>query len=335
MSTSLETIKDFDLNKEVSSIEESLSSSEIKAISTQLRVNDYNSLFAFGANTSKQISAFTSKAIGILQNNNSSTMKDLTDKLSVFVSKLEPSDFTPKEKTFFSSLFKKNTEIPLDELYKKYTPILLEADRLIVAVRGFQNNLKKSNAFLFEYFQTSLSYYTQVRKYSKALEVFRNDQAVISQSTLDFKNMLEKRHYNLKLVETVALQQTVAIKNVISNNSSINENMNSFYIATLPLLKQCVLNSVTLKKQSLKSKSDELIQKQINEAISVSPKLSEKLKVAFVNSENLDRETLLKTIEILKSGVKETAELKDKCEENIKNETLELTKLNEEITRLK
>lgn len=334
MNIDLKNINGFDLNKEVYSVEESLNSNaEIKAISMKLRINDYNSLFSFGTNISNEVSTFINKAINTLKNDNTSVMNELTDKLSVFVSKLEPSDFIPKEKTFLSSFFKKNTDIPLDELYKKYTPILLEADRLIVAVRGFQNNLKNANTYLFQLFERSLYYYTQVRKHSKALDLFRNDITVKSQLNSNFRDMMDKRHYNLGLVETIALQQTVAIKNVISNNSLITENLDSFYIATLPLLKQCILNSITLKKQSLKSKSNELIQKQINEAISTSPDLSEKLKTAFVNSENLDRETLLKTIEILKSGIKETTKLKDKREEEIKTETLELTKLNEEIRK--
>lgn len=331
----MENIKNFDLNKEVNSIEESLNlSSEIKAISVQLKINDYNSLFTFGAITSNEVSLFCDKTINALKHDNTSILSDLTDKLSSFIAKLEPSDFLPKQKNTFPVFFKKDVEIPLDELYKKYTPILLESDRIIVLIKNFQLNLNNTNAYLYELFQNSLAYYTQIRKYSKALDLFRNDIYVINNSNDNFKNMMDKKHYNLKLIENIALQQTVAIKNVISNNSSINNNMNSFYIATIPLLKQCVLNSIILKKQSIQSKSDELIKKQINEALAIDPSLSEKFKESFINQNNLDKNTILKTIDILRDGIKETSILKDLKEKDITNETAKLIKLNDEI-RLK
>ncbi|MCL2321297.1 MAG: toxic anion resistance protein [Oscillospiraceae bacterium] len=333
MNINLETIKEFDLNKEIASIEESLNlSSEIKAISRQLRLNDYNSLFSFGVSTSNEISKFCNKSINILRSDNTSSINDLTDKLSGFVSKLEPKDFIPKDKGLLSRFTKKETDIPQDELYKKYTPILFESNNLIVQVKVFQNNLKKSNENLFKLFQNSLAYYAQIRKYSKALELFRDDIDVKSNAEDNFKNMMDKRHYNLKLVENITLQQTVSIKNVIFNNNSIADNMDSFYIATIPLLKQCILNSITLKKQSIRSKQDDLIKKQIDDVLEANPSLNEKLKKAFINQGDFDRETLLKTIEILKSGVKETNILKEKKEKEIEDESNKITKLNDEIT---
>ncbi len=324
-------VQNFDLNKNISSIEGELAESEIDSIMLQLKPNDFNSLFSYGANISKQIDILSNKSINFFKNDNMKSTTELTEKLSSFISKLEPKDFINENKGSFFNIFKKDTKLPLDELYKKYTPILYEADRVIVLVKSFQAQLKNSNEYLYEMFQKSLAYYAQIRKYSRALDKFKNDKSVLINLDDRYKDMLDKKYHNLKMVENIILQQTVAIKNMISNNYAICENMNSFYIATIPLLKQCVSNSFTLKKQSLKSKSDELIKKQIQEVLDINPALGEKLKENLIKSDVLEKDTLLKTMEILKNGIAKTEELNDKREKDLEKESNKLIELKEVI----
>lgn len=131
-----------------------------------------------------------------------------------------------------------------------------------------------TNKNLDDMYQKNLEYYEQLERYiyagELALEEFdtniipectrkaqesgdRVDEMELT-SMLQVREMMDQRIFDLRLAENIALQTMPSIKTIQYGNYNLVRKINSAFIITLPIFKQCLTQSIMLKRQEIQTK---------------------------------------------------------------------------------
>ena len=87
------------------------------------------------------------------------------------------------------------------------------------------------------------------------------------QELLNIKDMLVQRVYDLRISENISLQTIPMLRSMQHNNYGLIRKINSAFIVTLPVFKQCLSQAILIKKQELQTKSLQALDDKTNELL--------------------------------------------------------------------
>ena len=279
--------QDFSVDKQKEQTALKLQNSpEVTAIAQQINMNDANTIMSFGSATSQEISKFSDQILHTMEMSKNEDSGALLTSLNKIMDKFDMKDFNEKQQGILSKLFN-NAKKSIDALFAKYHTMGEEVDKVYVTLKQYENDIKKSNQLLENMFVKDVEYYEQLGKYIMAGETVltqlrdnllpqlqkKAEESGDRMDQINFENasqaveILDQRIYDLKLAENVALQSMPMIKSIEFGNNNLIRKINSAFIITMPIFKQCLTQAIMLKRQALQAGAISELDKRTNELL--------------------------------------------------------------------
>lgn len=330
--TGLQTTEDFSIEKQKQETALKLQSSpEVLALTRQLNVTDANSIMTFGTGTAQEIAKFSDKILSSMELTKVEDSSALLTSLNKIMDKFDVKDFDEKQKGLFDKLFNK-AKNSIEALFQKYHTMGEEVDKVFVTLKQYETEIKQTNRSLEDMFTKNVEYYEQLGKYIIAGEMAltqlrekvlpqmqqkaessgdRMDQINLDNATQAVE-MLDQRIYDLKLAESVSLQSMPMIKSIEQGNNNLIRKINSAFIITMPIFKQCLTQAIMLKRQAVQANAISALDQRTNELLlrnAENTALQSKITTKLASGSAVDIATLEKSWQTIMNGITETRQI--------------------------
>lgn len=328
-------------------------SPEVVAISQQLDVTNVDSVMSFGQETATEISRFADQILHSIETTKVEDSGVLLVQLNKIMDKFDSKDFEEKKKGFLSKIFKK-TKDSIDSLFKKYHTMGNEIDKVYVELKKYESEINVSNNNLEQMFYKNMDYYETLEKYIQGgnlvVDKFKNEiipelQQKASTSTeqinqinlsngMQVLEMLEQRVYDLELAKSVSLQTMPQIKLIQKGNYNLVRKINSAFIVTIPVFKQCLTQAITLKRQAVQAKALAALDEKTNELLlrnAENTALQSKLTAQLASGSSIKIETLEKTWQTIVNGIEETKQIETEAKQKREDGTKRLHEIQKDF----
>jgi uncharacterized protein YaaN involved in tellurite resistance len=329
---------ELDLVKTETDMQEQLKTSpEVLALVKHIDSRDPNTILKFGHETANEISQFSDKILDTMKMTKVEDSGTLLLQLNKIMDKFDIDDFEEDKPNFFEKIFNKSKNM-IDALFAKYNTMGGEVDKVYQQLKTYENEINQSNGMLEEMFNKNMEYFEMLTKYSLAgrmyLDDFNNNiipsleaKALASGQQLDtiqhnnalqVAEMLDQRLYDLELAKTVSLQTMPQIKLIQKGNYNLVRKINSAFIITLPIFKQCLTQAITLKRQAAQAEAMQALDDKTNELLlrNAQNTAAQSIKTAQLASKaSIDIETLEKSWQVIKDGIEETKRIQVEAKE--------------------
>ncbi|WP_294405180.1 toxic anion resistance protein [uncultured Clostridium sp.] len=337
-------------------IEQKLKNSpEIERIVESIDVYDMNSLLKFGDKPAQELAKFSDAVLNNVQSTKIEDSSVILNRLKKIMDNFNQKDFT-KNQNFIEKLFF-NAKAQVDKIIKKYHAMGSDIDKITAVLMTYQDEILKSNVQLDNMFNENVKYYEELTKYILAGEAAVDELKTsiipemeqkynVSQDNMvqmeitqmkQVQSALEQRVYDLKLSQTVALQTMPSLRMIQVGNYNLMRKINSAFIVTLPVFKNCLVQALHLKRQSLQSEALEALDKTTNEMIlrNAQNTADQSIKTAMqANNSSIEVETLQKAWNEIMRGVTETQKVQEEASQKRIEGTKQLEDLNKRIKNL-
>ena len=128
------------------------------------------------------------------------------------------------------------------------------------------------------------------------------------------KEMLSQRVYDLQIAENVAIQSAPMIQTIQISNFNLMRKINSSFIITLPIFKQCLAQAVILKRQEIQAKSIKQLDDKTNELIMRNAQNTARQSVEIAkmaSGSSVSISTLEKSFETIMKGIEDTKAIQE------------------------
>ena len=346
----------FDIAKERQTMAMQLAGSqEIEALTSQIDVNNLESIVGFGAKTAEQIATASDS---ILKSMNMSQLNESGDMLKALTTIM--SRFDIKEIKENPGLFDKlfgNARKKIEHILDKYQSMGAEVDKIYVQLRKYEEEIKGSNRSLEQMFETNMGYYRELVEYIVAGEQGCQEiQAYIDRREADFAatgdnaiqielvglrqalQMLEQRTQDLRIAENVAMQSLPMIKAMEFTNMNLVRKINSAFIITLPVFKQALAQAIMLKRQKIQADAMSALDEKTNQMLlmnaqNTATQVTSTTRMATGNS--IQIETLEQTWRTIMDGITETRNIQEEAAQKRIADKQRLEAMNKEIMDLR
>jgi uncharacterized protein YaaN involved in tellurite resistance len=330
--TGLQTTEDFSIEKQKQETALKLQSSpEVLALTRQLNITDANSIMTFGTGTAQEIAKFSDKILSSMELTKVEDSSALLTSLNKIMDKFDVKDFDEKQKGLFDKLFNK-AKNSIEALFQKYHTMGEEVDKVFVTLKQYETEIKQTNRSLEDMFTKNVEYYEQLGKYIIAGEMAltqlrekvlpqmqqkaensgdRMDQINLDNATQAVE-MLDQRIYDLKLAESVSLQSMPMIKSIEQGNNNLIRKINSAFIITMPIFKQCLTQAIMLKRQAVQANAISALDQRTNELLlrnAENTALQSKITTKLASGSAVDIATLEKSWQTIMNGITETRQI--------------------------
>ena len=330
---------------------------EVQALTSEIAVNDLNTILFFGDSASKGISSVSDSLLLQMREVKAEESGELIVKLSKVMDKFDPKEFekfsTYKEQGVVGRLFNKAQDI-IDKLFTKYEDLGTEVDKIYVVLKKYEAETRQSNMNLEQMAKANVETYETLEKYIVAGELAKeevdkyiaeyevkaqnpDDQkaALIYQSLLQARDMLDQRIYDLRISENVAMQTIPMIQMIQLGNYNLIRKINSAFLITLPIFKQCLTQAIMLKRQELQARSMQVLDDKTNELLirnanSVSKNAATLAKMAGTSSIKI--ETIEETWRTITNGISETKKIQETNKNDREKNTIKLEEFKKQVT---
>ena len=330
---------------------------EVQALTSEIVVNDLNTILFFGYSASKGISNVSDSLLLQMKEVKAEESGELIVKLTRVMDKFDPKEFekfnTYKEQGVVSKLFNKAKDT-IDKLFTKYEDLGTEVDKIYVVLKKYEAETRQSNMNLEQMAKANVETYETLEKYIVAGELAKeevdkyiaeyevkaqnpDDQkaALIYQSLLQARDMLDQRIYDLRISENVALQTIPMIQMIQLGNYNLIRKINSAFLITLPIFKQCLTQAIMLKRQELQARSMQVLDDKTNELLirnanSVSKNAATLAKMAGTSSIKI--ETIEETWRTITNGISETKKIQETNKNDREKNTIKLEEFKKQVT---
>ncbi|EDS76768.1 toxic anion resistance protein, tela family [Clostridium botulinum C str. Eklund] len=343
------------LEKKANEILETVKNSpEVLAIAKDLDVKNVDCVMNFGQDTATEISRFADQILHSIETTKVEDSGTLLIQLNKIMDKFDIKDFSEEKKQgFFAKLFKKAQD-SIDALFKKYHTMGGEIDKVYVELKKYESEINVSNKNLEEMFRKNMDYYESLEKYIAAgnlvVDNFKSqiipeleakaqnsteqiDQISLSNAT-QVLEMLEQRVYDLELAKNVSLQTMPQIKLIQKGNYNLVRKINSAFIVTIPVFKQCLTQAITLKRQAVQAKAMAALDEKTNELLlrnAQNTALQSKLTAKLASGSSIQIDTLEKTWQTIVQGIEETKQIEEDAKRQREDGTKRLHELQKDF----
>lgn len=325
---------------------------EVENLTNEIEIQNPNSILLFGQEPSEGLSKVSDELLRNMKTVKAEEAGQMLVNLTKIMDKFDMKEITnPNEqKNIFAKMFSK-MQSSIEKLFEKYDNMGKEVDEIYVMLKKYEEDIKKSNIDLKRLLEGNVEYFKQLEKYIVAGEMaleevdsykvqFQNDESksleerqMMIQKLDVAKDMLSQRIYDLQLAENVALQTCPMINTMQMSNFNLMRKINSSFIITLPIFKQCLVQAITLKRQEVQAKSLKELDDKTNELLLRNAQLSASQSVniaKLASGSSIKVETLESTYQTIKAGIEETKAIQEaaRLEREDNSKKLESLKFN-------
>ena len=305
---------------------------EVEALTSEIHVDDLNTILAFGQEASQGISKVSDSLLGTMKAVNAEEAGEMIGQLTKVMDKFDIKELEDiKEPSGLQKLFNR-AKNSIDALFQKYENMGTEVDKIYVILKKYEMQIENANKNLKQMYDANISYYQELEKYivagelgleeldTKLIPQFEQeamatgDRLALSQvDTLKrTRDMLEQRVYDLQIAENIALQTIPMIQGIQYSNFNLTRKINSAFIITLPIFKQCLAQAVMLKRQELQAKSLKALDDKTNELLlrNAQNMAAQTTSIArMAGGSSVQMETLEKTWQTIVDGIEQTRQI--------------------------
>ncbi len=305
---------------------------EVQDLTNEIEVQNVNSIIQFGQKASENISKISDELLLSIKEVKAEEASEMLLSLTKIMDKFDIKEFeNQKQPGLISKIFKSAGDT-IAKLFQKYDTMGYEIEKVYVLLKKYENEIKDSNAKLKKLYDGNLEYYQQLEKYIVAGELaseevdmyinqFENDMTMnidekhmMIQKLQVCKEMLEQRLYDLKVAENIAIQAAPMIQTIQMSNFNLLRKINTSFIITLPIFKQCLAQAIILKRQEIQAKSLKQLDDKTNELImrNAQSTARQSVDIARMASGSLVAiETLEKSYQTIMKGIEETKAIQE------------------------
>ena len=327
---------------------------EVQALTSEIEVQNPNSIIMFGQQASECISQISDELLSSMRSVKSEEASEMLVALTKIMDKFDVTELeNVQEDSMISKLFK-NVGNTVAKLFQKYDTMGYEVEKVYVLLKKYEADIKESNAHLKKLYDGNLHYYQLLEKYivagELALEEVDHYLAVMShdvtmaqeerqmmiQKLEVCKEMLSQRVYDLQLAENVAIQTVPMIQTIQLSNFNLMRKINSSFIITLPIFKQCLAQAIILKRQEIQAKSMKQLDDKTNELLMRNAARTANQSVAIAkmaSGSSIQIETLEKSYETIMKGIEETKAIQAQNELERQENSKRLERIKYTMTR--
>ncbi|MCC0645061.1 MULTISPECIES: toxic anion resistance protein [unclassified Clostridioides] len=329
-------------------------SKEVDALTSLIEVENPDTILQFGRKASEGVARVSDSLLNTIKLNRNEENSKMLVHLTKIMDKFDLDDFQEtKEPNFVQKLFKKANNA-IEMMFQKYETLGGEVEKIQIELEQYERDIALSNKQIGAMLNENFDFYNELQKYivagEMAVEEMDNEilpyfkqksetsgdqmDIVNYQELLKVYDMLNQRVYDLRIAENIAIQTIPMLRGMQHNNYGLIRKINSAFVVTLPVFKQCLSQAILLKKQELQAKSLKALDDKTNELLlrnaqNVSSQSAQIARMAGTSSVQI--ETLEKMYNTIKSGIDETLRIEENNRVTIKDNTKRLEELNTAI----
>lgn len=305
---------------------------EVQDLTSEVEIQNPNSIVMFGQGASEQISKVSDELLNSMKAVKAEEASEMLVNLTKIMDKFDIKELDGSEKQSMLSKFMKGVGNSVAKLFQKYDTMGYEVEKVYVLLKKYENDIRESNANLKKLYDANLHYYQLLEKYIVAGELALEEiEAYIYQISMNnslgqeekqmmlqkleiSKEMLSQRVYDLQIAENVAIQSAPMIQTIQMSNFNLMRKINSSFIITLPIFKQCLAQAVILKRQEIQAKSIKQLDDKTNELIMRNAQNTARQSVEIakmVSGSSVSISTLEKSFETIMKGIEDTKAIQE------------------------
>ena len=326
-------------------------SKEVEVLTGLIEVENPDSILQFGRGASKGIARVSDSLLNSIKLNRNEENSNMLVHLTKIMDKFNLDDFEEaKEPTLLQKIFKKaNNAVEL--MFQKYETLGGEVEKIQIELEQYERDIALSNKQLGAMLDQNFNFYNELQKYIVAGEMaieemdseilpFFKEKSETSTDSMDMVNyqellkvydMLTQRVYDLRIAENISIQTIPMLRGMQHNNYGLIRKINSAFVVTLPVFKQCLSQAIILKKQELQAKSLKALDDKTNELLlrNAQNVTTQSAQIAkMTNSSSIQIETLEKMYSTIKSGIDETMRIEQTNRATMKDNSKRLEDIN-------
>jgi len=305
---------------------------EVQQLTNEININDTNSILQFGQKPSAEISKVSDELLRSMKSVKSEEASAMIVQLTKIMDKFDIKEIEDPEKQpgVFSRMFKK-IEAEIQKLFEKYDNMGKEVDKIYVILKKYESDIHTANDGLDRMYKANVAYFEQLEKYIvagelglKEIEDYKTslmnsgkspEEIQMQIQKLDVtKDMLAQRIYDLQVAENIAMQTCPMIQTMQMSNFNLLRKINSSFIITLPIFKQCLIQAINLKRQAIQAKSMKQLDEKTNELLlrNAQNTATQSVSIARMTAgSSIQIETLQQTYQTIQQGIAETKQIND------------------------
>lgn len=305
---------------------------EVQDLTSEVEIQNPNSIVMFGQGASEQISKVSDELLNSMKAVKAEEASEMLVNLTKIMDKFDIKELDGSEKQSMLSKFMKGVGNSVAKLFQKYDTMGYEVEKVYVLLKKYENDIRESNANLKKLYDANLHYYQLLEKYIVAGELALEEiEAYIYQISINnslgqeekqmmlqkleiSKEMLSQRVYDLQIAENVAIQSAPMIQTIQMSNFNLMRKINSSFIITLPIFKQCLAQAVILKRQEIQAKSIKQLDDKTNELIMRNAQNTARQSVEIAkmaSGSSVSISTLEKSFETIMKGIEDTKAIQE------------------------
>ena len=305
---------------------------EVQDLTSEVEIQNPNSIVMFGQGASEQISKVSDELLNSMKAVKAEEASEMLVNLTKIMDKFDIKELDGSEKQSMLSKFMKGVGNSVAKLFQKYDTMGYEVEKVYVLLKKYENDIRESNANLKKLYDANLHYYQLLEKYIVAGELALEEiEAYIYQISMNnslgqeekqmmlqkleiSKEMLSQRVYDLQIAENVAIQSAPMIQTIQISNFNLMRKINSSFIITLPIFKQCLAQAVILKRQEIQAKSIKQLDDKTNELIMRNAQNTARQSVELAkmaSGSSVSISTLEKSFETIMKGIEDTKAIQE------------------------
>ena len=305
---------------------------EVQDLTSEVEIQNPNSIVMFGQGASEQISKVSDELLNSMKAVKAEEASEMLVNLTKIMDKFDIKELDGSEKQSMLSKFMKGVGNSVAKLFQKYDTMGYEVEKVYVLLKKYENDIRESNANLKKLYDANLHYYQLLEKYIVAGELALEEiEAYIYQISMNnslgqeekqmmlqkleiSQEMLSQRVYDLQIAENVAIQSAPMIQTIQMSNFNLMRKINSSFIITLPIFKQCLAQAVILKRQEIQAKSIKQLDDKTNELIMRNAQNTARQSVEIAkmaSGSSVSISTLEKSFETIMKGIEDTKAIQE------------------------
>lgn len=304
---------------------------EVQNLTNEINIQDSNSILMFGQKPSEEISKVSDELLSSMKAVRAEEVSQMLTQLTKIMDKFDIKEIEDPEKSegVFKKIFGKVRD-SVDKLFEKYDDMGKEVDQIYQILKRYEMDIHKTNDNLKKQYDANVAFFKQLEQYVVAGELgiqeIENFKGTVEADTsrspeekqmivqnLDLaKEMLAQRVYDLQIAENVAMQTCPMIRTMQLSNFNLLRKINSSFIITLPIFKQCLVQAIELKRQSIQAKAIKELDNKTNELLlrNAQNTAQQSVHIArMAGGSSIQMETLQQTYETIKNGIAETRQV--------------------------
>ena len=305
---------------------------EVQDLTGEVEIQNPNSIVMFGQKASENISKVSDELLKSMKAVKSEEASEMLVNLTKIMDKFDVKELEGVEKQSMFSKFMKGVGNSVAKLFQKYDTMGYEVEKVYVLLKKYENDIRESNANLKKLYDANLHYYQLLEKYIVAGELAleeidlyiqqismntamnQEEKHMLTQKLEISKEMLSQRVYDLQIAENVAIQAAPMIQTIQMSNFNLMRKINSSFIVTLPIFKQCLAQAVILKRQEIQAKSIKQLDDKTNELIMRNAQNTARQSVEIAkmaSGSSVAISTLEKSFETIMKGIEDTKSIQE------------------------